>query len=494
MLKSQRLRVGLLSLVLLSITGLVFRWHLTNDKPLQSLPTPEATEETLPPPFSYDKQDPRISKVLQNIDKKYCGGPCRFMLPVFIMEQESKAQMHFRQLAFMAGMINRTIVLPQVGGSRLGACLEHDFGFYYSEDWAPSNADHFSYIAMDKFTAWVKERKAVGFPSTSQTFHVHLSRDHKQIGESDNCFAPLMDNARFSEKSIYLHDSGNVRRRKKYQKIIKDFFTEKDPKASDEPEVMSVYYDRRFPFIHNTVSENPIPYNDQITKAANAIADAMSPYLAVHWRTERAEPAENLVGCAESLTDLIQDRASQLGLSSPTFFLLTDYPHVFDQKVVDEAVKSNSTENDQGFVPASASFSAKSLTVYHHRAIQYLYSHFKVTVTSLEADMMDDKSPANWTVLPVQASLAKQDSGILGIIDKLLAIRADLFMAGKPGVCARRSSFTGRIVDERIARRLDELKDTHQWLDDMDETIEEWTDYSRKGPGRMKNIIEYFDL
>lgn len=71
------------------------------------------------------------------------------MLPIFIMEQESKAQMHFRQLAFLSGMLNRTVVLPNVAGSRLGACLEHDFDFYYSSQWAVDHADYFSTISME---------------------------------------------------------------------------------------------------------------------------------------------------------------------------------------------------------------------------------------------------------------------------------------------------------------------------------------------------------
>ncbi|KAI9273041.1 hypothetical protein BDA99DRAFT_533866 [Phascolomyces articulosus] len=519
----QQLRLALLSLILLSVTGLIYRWHSTNESPLHSLSSTtqhnqqHEYQKPVLNPVSYGRNDPRIAKLLKNIDLKYCGGPCRFMLPVFIMEQESKAQMHFRQLAFMAGMLNRTIVLPNVGGSRLGACLKNDFTFYYSNTWAQDNQEHFQHISMENFTSWVKERKAVGFPVASQTFHVHLSADHKQIGETDNCLAPLMDFSQWHDKSIYLHDSGNIRRRQKYQRILYDFFAgnEEDDelKVEDDnyiPEVMSVYYDRRFPFIQNPASEAPIPYNERITNIADKLSTELSPYLAVHWRTERAEPADALLPCAESLGELIKDRTEQLG-TQPTFFLLTDYPHLFDQSFVDQAVYANTTdalksEGEAGFVPASASFSPDSLTIYHHQAIHYLYTHFQITVTSLETEMatkeqQDIKSPSNWTVLPISEDTAGHDSGILGIIDKLMAIRADLFVAGKPGVCARRSSFTGRIVDDRIGRRIEELKDnTQQWMGQDEEKktssdiIEEWTDYSRKGSGRMKNIIEYFDL
>ena len=86
----QQLRLALSTLVLISITGLIYRWHSTNESPL--LPLQSATQDqqhqkSVFQPASYDRNDPRIAKLLENIDFKYCGGPCRFMLPVFIMEQ-----------------------------------------------------------------------------------------------------------------------------------------------------------------------------------------------------------------------------------------------------------------------------------------------------------------------------------------------------------------------------------------------------------------------
>lgn len=184
--------------------------------------------------------------------------------------------MHFRQLAFMAGMINRTIVLPNVGGSRLGACQEHDFSLYYSEQWAKDNSQYFRYITMSDFKAWLKERNALGVRAKSQTLHIHLGRSqHKNLGETDNCLAPLMNMNTLPERSLYLQDSGNAQRRRPYQKIIREFLTGKttntalvDDDVQDDNgisqkhrqrqyteddfsfvtqnlEVLSVYYDRR---------------------------------------------------------------------------------------------------------------------------------------------------------------------------------------------------------------------------------------------------------
>lgn len=179
---------------------------------------------------------------------------------------ESKAQMHFRQLAFLSGVVNRTIVLPNVGGSRLGACLDHDFELYYSPAaWTQqlllnSTDHHFQYISLHEFRTWVKERKAIGLPATSQNLHVHLARNHRQLGESENCFEPLLDMK--GERHLYLEDSSNPGRREPYQDIVVEFLTGKPtPEPAEEEgdrlepseletlmrelEVLSVYYDRR---------------------------------------------------------------------------------------------------------------------------------------------------------------------------------------------------------------------------------------------------------
>ncbi|KAF8181485.1 hypothetical protein BJ912DRAFT_906817, partial [Pholiota molesta] len=57
--------------------------------------------------------------------------PCRFLLPLRIAEQESKARIHLAQLALLARALNRTLVLPNVGRSKVGACFRWDLGAYY---------------------------------------------------------------------------------------------------------------------------------------------------------------------------------------------------------------------------------------------------------------------------------------------------------------------------------------------------------------------------
>ncbi|ORZ14642.1 hypothetical protein BCR42DRAFT_452388 [Absidia repens] len=481
----RRIQVILLLVIVIGMTGFLYRWHSLHDPSNWLSPT------------MYDKDDNQDLVLKRKlIDEKYCGGPCRFILPLFIMEQESKAQMHFRQLAFMSGLVNRTVVLPNVGGSRLGACLDNDFEFYYSRSWAVKNQDHFQHITMNDFRQWLLERQAIDRPGTSQSMHIHVNLRGHAV-EPNNCFASqhLLNMNGLPERRLYLNETANPLKRLYYEDAVKDFFlgVYRDAESgesvqdeiTDKIEVLSVYYDRRFPFVHNPAAETPIPYSEQVTSQADAIAKELSPYWAVHWRTERVEPASNLVGCAHALVDYFDTRAPLLSAlhnitstsmeeddddddksnldkelqhhqqqqKQPTLFLLTDYPHVFDEKDVDEAIANNGTTKKMK--PASASFSPNSLTISHHQAIQYVYKHLQVHVTHLaeqspSATSSASSPPANWTVVPIPYDIAKHDPGWLGILDKLLAMRADGFLAGQPSVCGRKSSFTNQIMNQRL--------------------------------------------
>ncbi|KAI9320423.1 hypothetical protein BX666DRAFT_2024080 [Dichotomocladium elegans] len=476
-----------LLLLCLSVVATLYWCRLTaisqwsfSDLSSMSLPRSRPTSNL---PVSKGQSDPRILKALQSVDEKYCGGPCRFLLPVSITEQESKGQMHFRQLAFASGLVNRTLVLPNVGESRIGACMNHSFSFYYSSQWAVDNEQYFSHITMESFIAWIKERLAVGVPATSQTLHIHLDKNHPQLVEPPNCFEDFLNSTAHPERTLYLQDSSNPKRHKSIQKKILKFLAEEQ---YDIPEVQSVYYDRRYPFIQNPAADEPIPYNEEIMSLVHNMADQISPYWAIHWRTERVAPPENLVGCAESLEQLFHRRIRQFNLSpAPTLLLLTDYPHVFTQEAVYEAIQSpNQSAATFPYPPASTSFAASDLTPYHHLAFQYLYEHMDIKVTHLGELDMPKGIPPNWTVLPVSGAVAKLDLGILGIIDKMLAVEADVFIAGDPNWCARRSSFTRRIIDERIDRLRTELGEQKAIGE------ESWFEE----PQHVRNIVEYFSL
>ncbi|KAJ7767153.1 hypothetical protein B0H16DRAFT_1308885, partial [Mycena metata] len=71
------------------------------------------------------------------------------------------------------------------------------------------------------------------------------------------------------------------------------------------------------------------------------------------------------------------------------------------------------------------------------------------------------------------ASELLQDAGVRAIVDTIIGMRVTVFVSGKPG-CARVSSFTRQVIDERRAV-----------FDVLNENKDE-----RQAP--MQNIVELF--
>ena len=79
--------------------------------------------------------------------------------------------------------------------------------------------------------------------------------------------------------------------------------------------------------------------------------------------------------------------------------------------------------------------------------MRHLYQHVKTHVTSIADAPLG--APNNWVALTIPSSVTRNDLGFLGIVDKLLAVRANVFLSGAPGECGRRSSFTRQIAVAR---------------------------------------------
>ncbi|KAF5327721.1 hypothetical protein D9619_003983 [Psilocybe cf. subviscida] len=105
---------------------------------------------------------------------------CRFLLPLRIAEQESKARIHLTQVARLARELNRTLVLPQVGKSKIGACFKWELSSYYDvaslgisarpgAEMGPDvgsvkdgvgTGDFEWFVELDDFHDWLAERTA----------------------------------------------------------------------------------------------------------------------------------------------------------------------------------------------------------------------------------------------------------------------------------------------------------------------------------------------
>ncbi|KAI8072345.1 hypothetical protein BC940DRAFT_292368 [Gongronella butleri] len=366
--------------------------------------------------------------------KEDCSIDAFFFSPL----SESKAQLHFRQLAFVAGKLDRIMVLPNVHSSHLGACRQYAFDYYYDLGWLDNNKDAFSYISMERFLAWTAARRAVqgGVPS-AQEISIELPGNPSSL-PTGNCLADQFDFSGRPRYDLALEDpESKARRKTNYLEVILSALSDKDNMhVPANLDVVHLYFDRRFAFMSDPRVHVPIDYHARWRALANDIAQQLHPYVAVHWRMEMLEPVSNMVPCAQALVEKIQGITN--GMDAATnVFLLTDYPHLLQAP---------------GARPESMSFKVADLHQDHHDAIKYLYDHVNVTLTTVlpQAKIPTDSlPPTNWNLLTVRHPSARTDRSVLGIIDKLVAIQADWFLYGHPMVCGKASSFTRRIQYDR---------------------------------------------
>lgn len=215
------------------------------------------------------------------------------------------------------------------------------------------------------------------------------------------------------------------------------------------------------PFSHIEEAMIPIPYSTDLHQFADVTSQSLGSYIAVHWRMERAMKSANLLHCAEHLVSLLEDK----DMNKSQVFMLTDYPHTFTAKQQELAIEEHSTQEDllKWLQSTSDTFLPQNFTSGHHQAIHYLFEHhtFNLFETTMHSRL--DDPPKNWRLMPIPESLKRMnviegggldmiDSGWLGILDKLMAIRSHSFFAGNGDICGRgRSTFTAQIVAERAA-------------------------------------------
>ncbi|KAG1759175.1 hypothetical protein EDD22DRAFT_806766, partial [Suillus occidentalis] len=131
---------------------------------------------------------PAVSAAAVKFDESTCtSSPCRFLLPLRIAEREPKAHLHLHQLAILASNLNRTLVLPNVGNSRIGACsnLKWPLDSYYDVDLLRSALPAINTLPFTVFDNWSKTRPIL---PTSRVVSFSVSNS----GEQDSLSDPLI--------------------------------------------------------------------------------------------------------------------------------------------------------------------------------------------------------------------------------------------------------------------------------------------------------------
>ncbi|KAM0790479.1 hypothetical protein ACM66B_003355 [Microbotryomycetes sp. NB124-2] len=406
--------------------------------------------------------------------------PQKYLFVAWMGEQETKAQAHLYQLGLLALSLNRTLVLPQVHQSRFGACYHNDFSLYYEQD----TLERFGipYVSHQDFLEWaLADSGDDGDDSSSSTKKsgqlVAFSR-HKNV-PADMAFMPLsslcldrvpVDFSFYPPRAFFSPPTSwkdeNVRiafGESVVQELSSDARLDDDGGA----EVLVVQFDLRYPFLtpsvvtelNPSVTTSPLPYSyfeyaSFWTKLGQQYAELLSPYVAVHWRTETL-PVEALVTCGSALIDkLVKFKRQRPEIK--TVYLATDYPL--------EGLGKDG--KGKGTAVAHSGTMSKTLTDEHHDAMRTFLQQL-------------DESGLEWTsfielqktvpledeevksLLPVNSrnrtlSLQELDHAIVGIVDKVVLTQAQIFLAGQFDTstdftrrCAKHSQFTEQVVTGR---------------------------------------------
>lgn len=429
-----------------------------------------------------------------SIDTQFCGGvsPCRILLPLWIGEQESRSRMHLVQILQLARSLNRTLVLPNVGRSRIGACGRWDFEVYYdvgSFVGPKTEADQGlvrKVMLMDDFKTWLEMRPTE--PSGQLLFV-----DEKTDADDDATKDKISPNST-EALSVYIDknslDVEDPRLRKvrclptKYRQLDLDTFSPMtvhippvdsfggrfltDALAQEEtytahrrlrgspaepiPEVLILHWDtRHFPFPHLLDPEAmTLGYSSKLRSLSRRLIKPRAPYLAVHWRMETVSPAL-LPDCAEALVDTLSTLLSDPNLAAEikTIWFASDFPWPVSSNAAAAASPDLNTDGDprqesmQIASSARRSNTFRSVSHEHIEAIRIFTSAFR-TGGPLE----------NWRLTGVSEELERvrremekegkeyvleedddegvllEDSGVLGILDKLVAMESALFVSG----------------------------------------------------------------
>ncbi|KAG1750898.1 hypothetical protein EDB19DRAFT_2009654 [Suillus lakei] len=398
-------------------------------------------------------------------DELVCGSfPCRFLLPLRIAEQEPKAHLHLQQLAILASSLNRTLVLPNVGNSRIGACSKWPLDSYYDVDLFRSAIPAINTLPFNVFDNWSETRPI------SPTSRV-VSFSPSKSGERDSLPDPLTDDdfiidydladqkvaSCLHSKFPRLHQSSSIlsftfyrshpNRPSTARRLIQilseaagsvEYFSD-ELAALRNSDVIAVKWDLR----HLIFPEPNIDlqYSHVLVELAERLASFAGAYVAVHWRLERV-PVENLAWCAASLVSTLRSVLDDYDSGPQLVWFATDYHSLSEGLDQPSGTKTKKAR--------SGTF--RPVTPEHEEAMNILHDAFQ-TGGDLEGYVMTDLPSQIKRLRMFEGNVqfeeeVLKDSGVLGILDKLVSMQSQVFVGGSRA-CSKTSSSSKQIVDFR---------------------------------------------
>ena len=435
------------------------------------------------------------------VDAQFCNGrPCRFLFPLWIGEQESRGRMHLMQVVHLAAALNRTLVLPNVGKSRIGGCGKWPFDAYYD---VPSFARQVQdtlgvyqkMVPMDDFKTWLDMRPDsptahMIFLDENTTAIVRdplestlISREEFIDVYADTMPLDLEDtrlkNARCLQRKFQRLDldtrypvsvrlatgdppstvtpgtqlaailqredvsQASFRHTSRSAPSLQEVLTSETAPTVDalpnEAEVLLIHWDlRHFPF-PTTATSQSLNYSSNIHRLAEKLTAMHQPYIAVHWRMETVVPTL-LPDCAEALVDTLSILLADptLGAGVRSIWLATDLPW-----------PSSPSDPMHVKTPVQRSNTFRNVTDEHIEALEILKTAFepegalegwKLTGLAQEIARVRATMESSGDEFALddddEGGLLWEDSGVWGILDKMAAMESALFVSAARG-CGR---------------------------------------------------------
>ncbi|KAG2112170.1 hypothetical protein BD769DRAFT_63130 [Suillus cothurnatus] len=388
-------------------------------------------------------------------DELVCGSfPCRFLLPLRIAEQEPKAYLHLHQLAILASSLNRTLVLPNVGNNRIGACSKWPLDSYYDVNLFRSALPAINTLPFSVFDSWSGTRpilptsRVVSFrisksgerdsrpdPFTDDDFIIDYGpADHKVASCLHSKFPRLHQSSSIISFDFYRNNLARPLITRRLVQILSEavdsveYFSE-ELTALWRSDVLVIEWD-----LHHLIFPEPnidLQYSHALVEFAERLASFTGPYIAVHWQLERV-PVENLAWCAASLVSTLRSVLDDDDSGLHLVWLATDYRTLSEQP---SGVKTKSAR--------SGTFQA--VKPEHKEAMNILQDAFQ-TGGDLEEYAM--------TELPWQINKLRmfegdvqfkeevlEDSGVSGILNKLVSMQSQVFVSGSKACSKTRCVF-----------------------------------------------------
>ncbi|KAL8279063.1 hypothetical protein RQP46_008521 [Phenoliferia psychrophenolica] len=414
--------------------------------------------------------------------------PCRFLLPGWIGGQETRGQEHLYRLGLMALALDRILVLPNASHSELGACLERPFTFYYHQ--ASLAEFGISTVTQMEFTAWLESQT---HPLTGQRVVLERRGDStftdpvpdpvveiggklefttKEKGQT-SCMSKLaidyskFDNLVFSGRfaDTQLAGTAFVETFIQHLRAVTGSIPTNPPSLEFPPSPSVISIPIIVPWWTTTAGrlgvdlsviryQNPtalqptkefthLEYAPAWTEATQVITEKLKPFVAIHWRTERVN-VRNFAPCTAALvTTLTELKRDYPDLT--TVYLLTDYP-MESLRGHEGEVKPHSAS--YGRIPKEASRSMQEFLNW----IEGDQSGLRLTTWTQEEEEIEFGDVTR-ELLPIGVRLKDLDLSLVGMVDKDVAMKAQIFVAGSQAECGKRSSYTASVITQRQAAR-----------------------------------------